>query len=143
MDLTCLQVLPMAICASNDSSVDQNSAALGHGACLGLAIDVHRGLDPERQVSVECSRYNSRADTIHDDLGGRLDGSKMLDKGIDDELTVLVASRGPVLLLVVVMPQDAFVCADRILLQFVINVAKRAHKCHSSRGISVGCSGSQ
>lgn len=113
----------MAFFACHHSRMNHDPASLDDWPRLDLEEDKHEGFDPNGQVLVDTRRNNSRAHTVDNNLGGANNVCQALNKGIDDELAVLISLARNIFLGVIKMADDRILCSDGIGLQGVSNVA--------------------
>jgi hypothetical protein len=106
MNLSRLEVSSMALVAYYHSSTNHNSASLNHWPRLELEEYKHEGFDPKWQVLINIRCNNTWAHTVDNDLGGGNNACEALDKGIDDELAVLISLARNILLGVVEVLED-------------------------------------
>lgn len=72
----------MAIFASNHSRMNQASTTLGDGTSPDRLLEEHDWCHPVRQIAVDISCDDSRAEAIHNILQGWHDSSKSLDEAL-------------------------------------------------------------
>lgn len=96
----------MTLVAYHDSSTNHNSASLNHWPRLELEEYRHERFDPKWQVLVDIRCDYTWTHAVDNDLGGGNNAREALDKGIDDELAVLISLARNVILGVVKMADD-------------------------------------
>lgn len=138
MYLTLLKVLPVALCTHHHSGANQDPPSLDHRPGRDLEEEIHKGLDPKRQVPINTRLDDSWACTVDNDLGGRDSGRETLEKGIDHEFGVLVAFSVDKVLAVIKVTNDGSICRNRVGLHGVTDVAIGAQECHSSWRTALG-----